>query len=354
MMHEGEEEEEEEKEEGGLFKADAVNEEDPERGGDPVMWDDAQETDQLLTPAAHQARAGREPPTRSAVAPPRAADAGAVGCSLAHLAIGISCFGLLLSMLHLCVDIHKDALESAGESGLKRGMAAAPAWPVPDSWQTGRSVPASWVTCSDMAQSQKLKIGLNLSDSALQVSSPISYDPERERRWADIMASLRNTTARVAKMHPDAASPLDHVMRMQREHEQGIGTIAQIVQRMEQQQEQWQRAGESDGTHVEGVEDEQHSQEQHAHATKLPGPVADSNATSFRRSPELAGEGEGSDKEEETLEEILDALRYCTAKDAASALPAIAVRNVACAPHFGLPYHRCPDTGVWFERGTRV
>ena len=290
------------------------------------MWADAQETDELLSPAPRQAVAGREPPTRSESP---TGDEDAVGCpALAHMAFGISCVGLLLSIVHLCVDIHEDAVESASASGYKRGRAAAYAWPGRrgDQWQTARGVPASWATCSDVAQSRELKMRLNWSDTALQVSSPISYNQERERRWAAIMASLRNTTARVAKMHPGVASPLDHVIRMQREHEEGIGRIAQILQRIEHQQERWQLAGESDsdGTHVEKMEDEQHAHQQyarpqHTRAIKFPGPVADSNATSFRRSPELAGEGEGSDKEE-TIEEILDALRYSTAKDAASAL----------------------------------
>ena len=193
---------------------------------------DAQETDGLLTPAprAPQARADIEP-TREGSCPHLA---------LAQVMVLLSCMGLLISIAHLCFAIHDDALESARAFGYEKGRADAPTWPEN---RRGRVPVSSWVTCLDyMVQSRELRLSLNSSEIALQVSKDLSQIPitdnERERRWAGIMGTLRNASAHLAKLHPNFATPIEHVERIQNEHEHGIEQIAEALQQIANLQEQ--------------------------------------------------------------------------------------------------------------------
>ena len=252
-------------------------------------WCDAQETDGLITPAPRaQARADIEP-TREGSCPQLA---------LAQVMVLLSCMGLLISTAHLCFAIHDDALESARAYGYEKGRAEAPTWPenrrgrVPVSW---------WVTCLDfMVQSRELRLSLNSSEIALQVSKDLSQititDDERERRWARIMGSLRNASAHLAKVHPNFATPIEHVERIQNEHEQGIQQIAEVLQQIANLQEQQDaEATRTNATNAAFKSDAQ----QDAHALydeKIrrdrkatdPYPVADQNATSRLKSPDPA------------------------------------------------------------------
>ena len=144
-------------------------------------------------------------------------------CGCSHVAIMLSILGILISLVHLGIAIHQDAIDSARNVGYARGRAEARAsWRndsppdlvtqyaytcdmlrlTPEFARLFQHRPPHFAAHSSRNDPAFLPIAHPHIDLLVNFSA---WDSARKGRWEQIWKLLNNITGHISKIHPDAA-----------------------------------------------------------------------------------------------------------------------------------------------------